>query len=350
MRLCFPGVQYEEHRLDGYFSFENGSQFWIGGLDDKERVEKILGQEYATIFLNECSQIPYASVLIARTRLAQNIEGLNLRMYYDLNPPGKLHWSNWEFGQKKSPLSKQPLPDPENYARMQINPEHNRKYLAPEYIKMLDNMPEKQRRRFSLGEYIEEVDGALWTYDRLDAVRIEREEMPPMQRIVVSVDPSGAAGNEDTRSDEIGINVSGKDYAGRAYVLEDLTCKLGPAGWARVAVNAFDRWMADCIIAERNFGGAMVESTIRNVRSTLPVKLISASRGKAVRAEPISALYDERVDMVRHVGRFPDLEDQLCSFSGAGYFGEKSPDRADAAIWALSELMLGSGKAQLFFG
>jgi len=357
MRLCFPGVAMEEHRMDGYFEFPStafggkpASQIWVGGLDDKERVEKILGQEYATIFLNECSQIPYASVLVARTRLAQMIEGCKQKMYYDLNPTGKMHWSNIEFGQKKDPVSKQLLRDPDNYGRMQMNPSDNRENLSPEFLQSLENMPEKQRRRFYLGEYIDEVDGALWSYDRLDAIRIDISELPPLKRIVVAIDPSGARGEEDIRSDEIGINVSGKGYDGKGYVLEDLTCRLGPAGWARRAVDAYHRWQADCVVAERNFGGAMVEETLRNVDPTLPIKMITASRGKAVRAEPCAALYDEKVDLIRHVGRFPDLEDQLCSFSSAGYIGEKSPDRADAMIWALSELMVGAGQPQLLFG
>jgi predicted phage terminase large subunit-like protein len=351
MRTCFPGVELEEHRMDGFFEFpHNKSQIWVGGLDDKERVEKILGQEYATIFLNECSQIPYASVLVARTRLAQVVEGLVQRMYYDLNPTGKTHWSNMEFGLKKSPGNRQPLPDPENYDRMQINPVDNRENLSEEFIKSLDNMPEKQRRRFYLGEYLDEVDGALWSYDRLDAVRIELSEVPPLQRIVVAVDPSGARGPEDERSDEIGICVAGKGYNGRAYVLEDLTCRMGPAGWARRAVEAYRRWGADAIVAELNFGKAMVEETIRSADPLVPIRGITASRGKAVRAEPVAALYEERIDLVRHVGRLPDLEDQLCAFSVSGYTGERSPDRADAMIWALSELMIGAGRPQLLFG
>lgn len=351
MRLCYPGVAMEEHRMDGFFEFpHNKAQIWVGGLDDKERVEKILGQEYATIFLNECSQIPYSSVLIARTRLAQVVEGLTQRMYYDLNPTGKMHWSNLEFGQKKDPTSKQPLRDPENYGRMQINPRDNAENLSEDFLRSLENLPEKQRRRFYEGEYIDEVDGALWTYDRLDAVRLQEEEFPPLKRIVVAIDPSGARGPDDERSDDIGICVAGKGYDDRGYVLEDLTCRLGPAAWARRAVTAYHKWQADCIVAERNFGGAMVEETIRNIDPDLPIKLITASRGKAVRAEPIAALYDERVDKMRHVGRFPDLEDQLCAFSSAGYTGDKSPDRADAMIWAVSELMIGAGQPQLMFG
>lgn len=357
MRLCFPGVKMEEHRMDGFFEFPDvGSQIWVGGLDDKERVEKILGQEYATIFLNECSQIPYASVTIARTRLAQMVnddrsgQPLSQRMYYDLNPIGKGHWSNTEFGLKKSPVNRQPLRDPENYDRMQINPVDNAQNLTPEFLQSLDNLPEKQRRRFYLGEYIDEVDGALWTYERLDAIRIELSELPPLRRIVVAIDPSGARGPEDTRSDEIGISVAGKGYDGRAYVLEDLTCRLGPAGWARRAVEAFHKWQADAIVAETNFGKAMVEETIRSVDPNVPIRTVTASRGKAVRAEPIATLYEEKLDLVRHVGKFPDLEDQLCAFAVSGWTGERSPDRADALIWALSELMIGAGQPTLLFG
>lgn len=350
MRTCFPGVTLEEHRMDGFFEFPNKAQIWVGGLDDKERVEKILGQEYGTIFLNECSQIPYASVTIARTRLAQMIEGMSQRMYYDLNPIGKGHWSNTEFGLKKSPVNRQPLKDPDNYGRMQINPVDNEENLSAEFLQSLDNLPEKQRRRFYLGEYIDEVDGALWTYERFDAIRIEPSELPPLRRIVVAIDPSGARGPEDTRSDEIGICVAGKGYDGRAYVLEDLTCRLGPAGWASRAVQAYHRWQADAIVAETNFGKAMVEETIRSVDASVPIRSVTASRGKAVRAEPISTLYEEKQDMVRHVGRFPDLEDQLCAFAVSGWTGERSPDRADALIWALSELMIGAGQPTLSFG
>lgn len=351
LRLCYPGVSMEEHRMDGYFEFpHNKSQIWIGGLDDKERVEKILGQEYATIFLNECSQIPYGSVMIARTRLAQVIEGLQQRMYYDLNPTGKTHWSNVEFGLKKNPVSRQPLPDPHNYERMQINPRDNQENLSEEYLQSLETMPEKQRRRFYLGEYIDEVDGALFSYDRFDAVRIELSEMPPLKRIVVAIDPSGARGEEDKRSDEIGICVAGKGYDGRGYLLEDLTCRLGPSGWARRAVEAYHRWTADSIVAEMNFGRAMVEETIRSVDPLIPIRSVTASRGKAVRAEPVSTLYEERIDLMRHVGRFPDLEDQLCAFAVSGYTGERSPDRADAFIWAISDLMVSPARAQLLFG
>ena len=127
----------------------------------------------------------------------------------------------------------------------------------------------------------------------------------------------------------IGLSVVGK--AGNvAYVLADLTLRASPEQWAKAAVKAFDDWKADAIIAEKNFGGAMVEAVIRTARQSVPVKLITASRGKHVRAEPIAALYD--AGHAHHVGRFPDLEDQLVNFSSAGYVGERSPDRADAMV------------------
>lgn len=190
------------------------------------------------------------------------------------------------------------------------------------------------------------VTGALWTKDifaenRAAAPLTEEERealLRTLRRVVVAVDPSGCAGEEDKRSDEIGIVAAGIGHDGIGRVLEDATGRYSPDAWARKALELYDRWKADRIVAEKNFGGAMVESTIRTARKTAPVKLVSASRGKVQRGEPVAALYAQ--GKVRHVGHFPELERQYCLFSTAGYVGGRSPDRADAAIWALSELML----------
>ena len=246
MKLCYPNVELQERRQDGYFELPNGSQIWIGGLDDKDRAEKILGQEFSTLYLNECSQIPYSSVLIARTRLAAvataEVDGekfpLPQRAYYDLNPVGAGHWSNVEFGEKRDPLSRKPFANPDNFIRTWINPADNRANLSADTLAELDALPERQRKRFFEGVYVAEVDGALWTYERLEACRCDREDVPAMVRVVVAVDPSGARGDEDERSDEIGIIAAGKGVDGRAYVLEDGSCRLGPAGWARRAVES----------------------------------------------------------------------------------------------------------------
>ena len=142
-RVSFPNEPITRHRTEGYFSLGNGSEIWIGGLDDQERVEKILGKEYATIFLNECSQIPYASVLVALTRLAQVVDGLGQAAYYDLNPTSKGHWTNLLFGDKRDPISRQPLANPEDYARMFLNPGDNAANLTEAYLKSLENLPER---------------------------------------------------------------------------------------------------------------------------------------------------------------------------------------------------------------
>ncbi|WP_316227836.1 phage terminase large subunit [Bradyrhizobium sp. SZCCHNR3015] len=353
--LCFPSVRMHERRQDGFWELPNGSQIWVAGLDDKERVEKILGQEFATLFFNECSQIPYTSVLLARTRLAQRVmtlQGRELRQkaFYDLNPAGAGHWTNVEFGLHKDPTSRLALGKPEDFVRMGLNPTDNAANLTPEFIASLDALPEKQRRRFYEGIYVAEVEGALWSYERLDQCRIPESDVVELKRIVVSVDPSGARGPEDKRSDEIGIIVAGLGVDGRVYVLEDLSLRDSPAVWARRAVHAFYKWRADAIIGETNFGGAMVAEAIRTVDENVPFIEVTASRGKWVRAEPVSGLYDPKVDKVRHVGRMPDLEEQMTMFSQAGYTGERSPDRADALVWAVHELLLkefGPGEAFL---
>jgi len=194
-----------------------------------------------------------------------------------------------------------------------------------------------------LGEYQSAIDGALWRDDMFrregaPTAATRADLIAKMRRIVVAVDPSGRSGEEDERSDEVGISVCGIDHQGAGHVLADLSGGYGPLDWANIAVRALDEWQGDRIVAERNFGGAMVETTIRSVRKTAPVKLVTASRGKVQRAEPVAALYEQ--GRVYHHGRFPDLEDQLCQFSAAGYQGAKSPDRADALVWGLTELML----------
>lgn len=341
MRLCFPGVGYQIDWSDFIITFDNGSSFICGGLDDKQRTEKILGLEFSTVYLNEASQISYSARNMLLTRLAQKT-GLKLREYIDANPPTTSHWLYQLFEAKIEPKSGEPLLAPETYSTMRLNPASNVANLGEDYLSTLAAMPEKERRRFLDGEYQTAIDGALWTLDRIrraeQVTDANREAViANMKRIVVAVDPSGCAGEDDFRSDEIGISVCGIDRDGNGHLFDDLTCRAGPAGWAKIALDALDRWKADRIVAEKNFGGAMVEQTIRSVRSTAPVKLVTASRGKVARAEPVAALYEQ--GKVFHHGRFPDLEEQLCQFSASGYQGARSPDRADAAIWGLSELM-----------
>lgn len=184
------------------------------------------------------------------------------------------------------------------------------------------------------GEILDDVPGALWTRAMLE--RAVADSVPEMARVVVAVDPSGTNGADD--GDEIGIIVVGRGVDGRGYVLEDLSCKLSPDAWARRACEAYYRWGADRLVAERNFGGAMVASVIRTADRNVSFKEVTASRGKTARAEPVAALYEQ--GRVSHVRGLADLEDQLTLMTMAGYAGEGSPDRVDAMVWGLTEAML----------
>jgi len=181
-------------------------------------------------------------------------------------------------------------------------------------------------------ELLEDVPGALWT----DAM-LQHEAFADVQRIVVAVDPSGADGDPESGADEIGIIVAAKLVDGRFAILEDATCNLSPSGWGRRAVERYKEHGAALIVAERNYGGAMVESVIRTADKYANVKLVTASKGKAVRAEPIAALYEQ--GRVSHSQGLEKLEGQMMQMTLTGYVGEGSPDRLDAAVWALTELM-----------
>lgn len=185
------------------------------------------------------------------------------------------------------------------------------------------------------GELIEDVEGALWTRQVFEACRVA--EHPDLTRVVVAIDP---AATSSAGADDTGIIVAGKGVDGDAYVLADRTCHLGPEGWAQRAVRAYHNHDADRIVAEKNNGGEMVETTIRTADRNVPVKLVTASRGKQTRAEPVAALFGappKRPPRVHLVGGFPELEDQCCTWVP----GESdSPDRLDALVWAVTELML----------
>jgi phage terminase large subunit-like protein len=350
MRLCFPGVAYVLSKTEWNVKFANGSEIWFGGLDEGDRMEKLLGMEFATIYCNESSQISWGGVMLLLTRLAQKVVQvlptgtvpLKLRFFFDCNPPSKAHWSFKVFKQKVNPETKEPLPNPSDYASFQMNPEDNVENLSAEYLQVLDSLSERMKRRFKRGEFAEATPNALFDDAVIDRWRVaDGEELPDFVRVVVSVDPSGASDDEaNADNDEVGITVDALGVDGRAYLLEDLTVSGGPTTWGKVAVQAFIRHKADLIIGEKNFGGGMVQLTIQVAARALdvrvPFKMVTASRGKVQRAEPFSALYEE--GKVRHAGIFSKLEDELCAFSTGGYTGPKSPNRADAHIWGLAEL------------
>lgn len=358
MRLCFPQVHYDLSRTDWFVKLPGGSEIWFGGLDDGDRMEKLLGMEFATIYVNEASQVSWAGVMLLLTRLAQKVlqvlpgreaVPLKLRFLFDCNPPSKAHWAFKVFRQKVDPETKEPLAEPDNYASFQMNPKDNVDNLSPEYLKTLEGLSERMKRRFVRGEFSDATPNALFDEAVIDQWRVaDGEDLPDFVRVVVSVDPSGASDDEqNAENDEVGITVDALGTDGRAYLIEDLTVKGGPSVWGRVAVQAYQRHRADVVVGETNFGGGMVKFVVQAAASKaavrVPFKMVTASRGKVQRAEPFSALYDE--GKVRHVGVFAKLEDELCAFSTGGYTGPRSPNRADAHIWGLAELFPSMTKA-----
>lgn len=223
----------------------------------------------------------------------------------------------------------------------------NSSNLSPSFLETIRRKYEGTRlgRQELEAELLEEVEGALWKRSLIEGLRTRLEQLPPMKRIVVAIDPN--ASTEDG-SNECGIICAGLGVDGHGYVLDDVSRVMAPDEWARTAIRLWRERQGDRIIAERNNGGDMVENTIRMVDPTVPFRSVWASRGKFTRAEPISALYEQ--GRVHHVGTFPQLEDQMCSFTidfdrrVMGY----SPDRVDALVWALTELLIeGDGERRL---
>jgi hypothetical protein len=313
------------NRTDWFYYLPNGSRIWIGGFDDKERTEKILGNEYATIYFNEASQIRYETREMVMTRLnpPQNVPGKEL---IDYNPPSVTHWGYRIFHKREFPDGR---PVPENdFMWLKMNPADN-PYVSKQYLEILGQMSAAKRNRFLNGEY-QTDSGSLWKRAWIQYDSTDRN----YQRIVIGVDPSGTSAG-----DEIGIVVAGK-FGNEYRILDDVSCHGTPAEWSNTVYEAYKKWKADLVVAEKNYGGDMVYYTIKtgpliksNERYTdINVKLITSSRGKLLRAEPISALYEH--GQVKHRLPFNEIEDEFCIYDGT----QESPNRMDAAVFALTEL------------
>ena len=336
MKLRFPAVGYEYRRTEGIFRFANASEIHLIGLDDELRAEKILGQEFSTLYFNECSELEYASVQMALTRLAQNAPGIVNKAFYDCNPPGRRHWTHRVFIEKVDPVDRMALRNPEGYLALRINPDDNRENLPASYLaETLANLPERQRRRFLLGEWSDDTEGALWTEETIDRERMIRAP-DGLTRIVIGVDP---AVTSNSSSDHTGIVAAACGSDGRFYILKDASCRTSPLEWAKRVTDLYHELDADLVVGEVNTGGDLIESLLRQFSPEIAFRAVRASRGKAVRAEPAAALYERR--KVCHVGRFPELEEQMLGYSPL--HSANSPDRLDALVWALAELSRPAG-------
>lgn len=177
----FAEVPYTINHSELMVRFNNGSEIWVGGLDDKERTEKLLGHEYSSIYFNECSQISYDSVILGRTRLAQKIEGLRNKAYYDCNPPSPLHWAHRLFIEQIDPKTLVPLEDPKIYDNLQMNPDDNVINLPEDYLDELKRLPDHSRRRFLRGEWVRAEGLVLYNFS--DRMIVSPRELPRPSKI-----------------------------------------------------------------------------------------------------------------------------------------------------------------------
>ena len=222
----------------------------------------------------------------------------------------------------------------------------NRPNLAPGFFDRVIRKYEGTRlgRQELNAELLEDTPGALWSHSIIDAAR--QAAAPHLARIVVAIDPASTSGED---ADETGIVVVGKDHQAHGYVLADISGRYQPIEWAKIAITAYRTYHADRIVAEVNNGGEMVGNTLRMVDPNIPFTAVRASRGKVTRAEPVSALYEQ--GRMHHIGTFVQLEDQMTNFTSdfdrqsAGY----SPDRVDALVWAVTDLMLAEMKGYAFY-
>lgn len=351
MRLCFPTLRGKDkivlNKQDWFIELFNGSQIWIGGLDEKERVEKILGNEYSTIYFNEASQLGWGSVRVAVTRLAQKIPNCKKKLYFDCNPPNKRHWIYTLWMQKLDPVTNRPLAKPHLYTSFRMNPADNVENIGEDYINdILDTLTDRDKKRYRDGEFLDDAEGALFSYRCLarDRVLVKEDGVGEWgntlawarancDEVVVAVDP--AVTNSEA-SDEHGIVVVGWNRAREeAMVLEDGSGKGSARWWAEEAQRLYEKWEANMVVGEVNNGGDLVEVNLRTVSILTPFEAVRASKGKAVRTEPVASLSEK--GKLRMVGEFPMLEEECTSY--VPNLGMRSPNRMDAMVWGVSRFL-----------
>lgn len=255
-----------------------------------------------------------------------------------LRKEGSEIWCSWNPNREGDPVE-QLFKDNDNAALVHVNYMDN-PFVTDATKEMADRIRSQNLMKYNhiwLGDYMKEIEGALWTADQLYACRIDEQEIPELSRIVVAIDPA-VTGNAS--SDETGIVVAGRTSKEKYVVLEDCSLRGSPDQWIKRAISKYHEYQADRIIAETNNGGDLVENLLRNTDRSISYRSVRATRGKMLRAEPVAALYEN--DQVVHAGKFPELEEQMIFYNGRS---NVSPDRLDALVWAITELSQTSGQA-----
>ncbi len=343
--------------------FYNGSKILFAGLDSDDRIERLLGMEYTTVWINEVSQIktysPVVSTLIMRLRQPNIKVGYNnakgeflpqrdakFKFWFDCNPPPKSHWAHKRFILKEDDDGNA-LRNPDQWQSLMMNTVDNLDIMGEDYLnEMIAGMSEVEARRMVYGEFLDDNSDSLFPLDIIAKYRHRLSDDPAkaadeikrvrstMARVVIAVDP---ATTDHKSSDMTGISVCGVDEQGHAYVFEDATMKGRPEQWAGVVAKLWEKWGASLVVAEDNQGGQMVEHTLNTV-GIRAVKRIHARDGKRVRAQPVSLEYEK--GRVHHVGQHQKLERQMEGYGlDYNYTKRGSPDRMDALVYAITELI-----------
>lgn len=360
MGMLYPGYLERKDvtvsKADGVVTMHNGSKLFFEGLDPN-RIDKVLGAQYATAWVNECNEIEdYETIQQLASRMADtapmvggdgkvvldpagNAVMSRPLMLFDCNPDLKSDWEHRCFVEKVHPVSGKPFKDEAlaKWRRVFMPAHENRHNIAKGYLDTLaeryDGSPNMEMR-FLEGRWRDDNPNALFRKSMFQYKEVGKDFLV---RIVVAVDPAGTSGNG---SDWTGIVVVGLGFDGNAYVLEDASVQGTPETWAKKVATMYDNWDADLVVAEKNYGGEMVEHTIRTARRNIPVKMVNATRSKIIRAEPVQMLYLKK--QVFHTDTFKELEAQMCDYKAET---KKSPDRMDALVWGLTEIMKLSGQS-----
>jgi len=358
---CFKGVAFVYNNTKLILTCPNGSTYWFGGLDEGEKSDGLLGSDWNTVHFDEANEMLPDGLQKARTRLALKIKSADGRMcinrsFATVNPTYKTHHLYRTYVEKFDIFNGLPMSPEQSsmYNWCRINPCDNLDNLSEGYLRELQSLSPENRRRFLEGEWSEESKDALFKMNDINNARVKTfAELGAIQfdKIVVGVDPAVTSG---AKADLTGIIVCGwvrpkafdRRSSGQYYVLEDRSIRGTPDEWAQAVYDAYTHWKADLIVGEANQGGDLVEKNIRSVSRIAPYKKVWATRGKAIRAQPVAAICatgDLHIAVC-----LPELEGEMVGWNPDS--GEPSPNRLDALVWGITELMGSKNKEARIIG
>lgn len=324
-----PGVIVAQNKTESWYELANGSRFWFLGLERDTETgmpSRVGSLDLAFAFVDEAIELTEGDWMMLAGRLRYPDVPFH-QLAGATNPSNPKHWLKERF-----------TPSSAKREYLTASTFDNR-LLPQDYVDRMQDLTGIYRERFVRGNWIA-VSGGMWEHDWIKhghppQAYVEGVQQPDLRRVVVAVDPAVTSGDD---SDETGIVVAGAHGAGdqqRGYVLADLSGRMHVNRWAERAVQAYHDFSADVIVGEVNNGGDLVGSVIHSVDPRVPFRSVVASRGKLTRAQPVASLYAQ--GRVIHTDTYHELESQMISYDGSG----SSPDRMDALVWAVTDLMLG---------